>query len=186
MEIALTHARIRALQRDDAESLAHHANDAAVARDLPDRFPHPYALNDAHQWLDGVLDEDPCRVYALDVDGQCVGTIGWKARDDVERNTREIGYWIGRAFAGRGITTEAVRAFTPWLIREYELTRVEARLFQRNRGSARVLEKAGFVREALMRRSAIKHGEILDQELWAFVVDEPGVPPEDGGIGGPW
>ena len=107
-------------------------------------------------------------------------------RDDVERLTREIGYWIGTAFAGRGITTEAVQAVTPWLVREFGLTRVEARLFQRNRGSARVLEKAGYVREALLRRSAIKDGEVLDQELWAWVTDEPGSLPEEGGAGSPW
>lgn len=186
MEFELTHARIRPLRAEDAESLAEHANDETIARDLPDRFPHPYAIEDAHKWLGTLLAEDPPHVLAIEVDGACVGTIGWKHRDDVERLTREIGYWIGVAHAGRGITTEALQAVTPWLIRELGLTRVEARLFQRNRGSARVLEKAGFVREALLRRSAIKHDEILDQELWAFVVDEPGVLPEDACTGSPW
>ena len=186
MEFDLSQARLRPLRAEDAASLAEHANDPVVARDLPDRFPHPYGLGDAHKWLSTVLAEETPHVLAIEVDGACVGTIGWKLRDDVERLTREIGYWIGTAFAGRGITTEAVQAVTPWLVREFGLTRVEARLFQRNRGSARVLEKAGYVREALLRRSAIKDGEVLDQELWAWVTDEPGSLPEEGGAGSPW
>ena len=41
------------------------------------------------------------------VDGDVAGWIGsWQA-DDV----RAVGYWIGRAFWGRGIATEALRAF---------------------------------------------------------------------------
>lgn len=186
MEFELTHARLRPLCLDDAASLAAHANDASVARDLPDHFVHPYAKQDALNFLERVLKSDPPTVLAIEIDGACVGTIGWKPREDVERVTVEIGYWLGVAFAGRGITTEAIQAITPWLIRENRLTRVEARVFQRNRASARVLEKAGYVRESLMRRSAIKADEVLDQELWAFVVDTPGVLPEDAGTGQPW
>jgi RimJ/RimL family protein N-acetyltransferase len=135
MEFELTHARLRPLRFEDVASLAEHANDAAVARDLPDHFVHPYAKEDAVKFLEHV--------------------------------TVEIGHWLGVAYAGRGITTEAIQIITRWLICEKQLTRVEARLFSRNRACVRVLEKAGYVRETLMRRSAIKAGEILDQELWA-------------------
>jgi len=170
----------------DAASMAVHANDASVARDLPDRFVHPYSEQNAIEFIERVMKADPLTVLAIEVDGECAGTIGWKLRDDVERVSVEIGYWLGVAHAGRGITSEALQVITPWLIREKKLTRVEARLFLRNRASARVLEKAGFVREGLLRRSAIKAGEILDQELWAFVVDQPGVLAVDTGTGQPW
>ena len=40
--------------------------------------------------------------------------------------------------------------------------------FSENTASIRVLEKAGFVREGLMRRSAVKDGRVLDQVLYAF------------------
>ena len=186
MEFELTHARLQPLCLDDAASLAEHANDASVARDLPDHFVHPYAKENALKFFEKVLKADPPRVLAIEVNGVCVGTIGWKAREDVERVTAEIGYWLELAHAGRGITTEAIQVITPWLIRDKQPTRVEARLFQRNRASARVLEKAGFVRESLMRRGAIKADEVLGQELWAFVVDQPGVLPDDAGAGQPW
>jgi RimJ/RimL family protein N-acetyltransferase len=186
MEFELTHARLRPLHLQDAASLAEHANDASVARDLPDHFVHPYAKEDAVKFLERVMKTSPPTVLAIDVEGACVGTILWKPRDDVERVTAEVGFWLGVAHAGHGITTEAIQIITPWLIREKQLTRVEARLFSRNRACARVLEKAGYVRETLMRRSAIKAGEILDQELWAYVVDQPGVLPDDAGTSQPW
>ena len=186
MEFELTHARLRPLGLEDAASMAVHANNASVARDLPDRFAHPYSEQNAVEYIGMVLKADSLTELAIDVDGECVGTILWKPRDDVERVTVEIGYWLGVAHAGRGITTEAIQIITPWLIREKKLTRVEARLFSRNRACARVLEKAGYVRESRMRRSAIKAGEILDQELWAYVVDQRGVLPDDAGSAQPW
>jgi len=41
--------------------------------------------------------------------------------------------------------------------------------FAHNAGSIRVLEKSGFEREGVMRRSAIKNGAIVDQILFAKV-----------------
>ena len=144
------------------------------------------ARQDAEQWIALATGECSGTNFVIESGGAFAGGIGLMLTDAERRITAEIGYWIGTAFAGRGITTEAVQAVTPWLVREFGLTRVEARLFQRNRGSARVLEKAGYVREALLRRSAIKDGEVLDQELWAWVTDEPGSLPEEGGAGSPW
>jgi len=56
-----------------------------------------------------------------------------------------------------------------WAFNHYQLTRVFAMAFARNAASMRVLEKAGFEREGLLRRSAIKNGVILDQVLFAKV-----------------
>jgi RimJ/RimL family protein N-acetyltransferase len=49
------------------------------------------------------------------------------------------------------------------------MERVFALPFARNVGSARVLEKAGYTREGLLRRSAIKDGVIQHQLLFARV-----------------
>ncbi|MEO6350455.1 MAG: GNAT family N-acetyltransferase [Candidatus Limnocylindrales bacterium] len=58
-----------------------------------------------------------------------------------EKGHREIGYWIGREFWGRGVATEAVR-----LLLEIETRRpLEGWTAQHNLASGRVLEKNGFV-----------------------------------------
>ena len=87
---------------------------------------------------------------------------------DVERVSAEIGYWLGEPFWGRGIVTEALIAVTRYAIATHGLTRVFAVPFASNTASCRVLEKAGYVLEGRLRRSAIKDGQIIDQLQYAF------------------
>lgn len=54
---------------------------------------------------------------------------------------REVGYWLGQEFWGKGIATEAMQQFLP-LIDERPLF---ARTAKKNVASIRVLEKCGFV-----------------------------------------
>ncbi len=117
--------------------------------------------------------QSPETAFAIAVEGEAIGVIGVVLQADVDRVSAEIGYWIGEARWGRGIATGAVKAFTAYTLHEYHLTRVFAHCFEYNAGSIRVLEKAGYVLEARLRRSAIKDGRIVDQLQYAFVVDQP-------------
>jgi [ribosomal protein S5]-alanine N-acetyltransferase len=62
----------------------------------------------------------------------------------------------------------AVRAVTEYAFHQFSLTRVYAVPYVQNMASHRVLQKAGYVREGLLRRSAIKDGIVLDQVLFAI------------------
>ncbi len=88
---------------------------------------------------------------------------------DVERVGAEIGYWLGETCWGRGIVSEALVAVTHYAISTYSLTRVFALPFATNAASARVLQKAGYTLEGVLRRSAIKDGVVLDQLMYAYV-----------------
>jgi ribosomal-protein-alanine N-acetyltransferase len=106
------------------------------------------------------------------VDGQAVGTISFTLGRNVERISAEVGYWISQAYWGRGIATAAVQAVTAFAMAEHGLTRVFALPFAENAASCRVLEKAGFTREARLRKSAQKAGRVKDQYLYAFVTTD--------------
>jgi RimJ/RimL family protein N-acetyltransferase len=168
----LTHAAVRPWQASDAQSLAAHANNRKVWRNLRDAFPHPYSLEDAHAFIRMALARTPESFFAIALDGQAVGGIGFTLHGDVERVSAEIGYWLGEAFWGRGIATEALREVTRHAIQAHGLTRVFAVPFEWNPASCRVLEKAGYVAEGRLRRSAIKDGRVVDQILYAYVVPE--------------
>ena len=112
----------------------------------------------------------PETFFAIAVGGEAVGGIGFVLQQDVERVSAEIGYWLGEAFWGRGIVTEALAAVTRYAIEQHQLTRVFAVPFAYNAPSCRVLEKAGYVLEARLRRSAIKDGTVVDQLQYAFIV----------------
>lgn len=113
----------------------------------------------------------PETVFGISVEGEAVGVIGFLLGADVHRLTAEIGYWLGEGLWGRGIMADAVRAVTRHAIDTHGLSRLAALPFAWNVASARVLEKAGYVHEGVHSRSAIKDGRIIDQVVYAFVVD---------------
>lgn len=177
MLLELDGCTVRSWRAADAPSLARYADDRDVARNLRDGFPHPYTRADADAFLAMALDRNPETLFAVDVDGEAVGGIGYSPRADVERLSAEIGYWLARPFWGRGITTRVLSAVTRYAIESHGLVRVYALPFDWNPASARVLEKAGYVLEGTLKRAVIKDGKILDQRMYAYVVDRPGVVP---------
>lgn len=144
-----------------------------VWQNLRDSFPHPYTMEDATSWVRHASAQDPESSFAIDVDGHAIGGIGLMLHTDVERCSAEIGYWIGESFWGRGIASAAIRAVTSYAFNVLSLERVFAVPFAPNLASIRALEKAGFVREGVMRRSVIKDGRILDQVLYAAIRTDP-------------
>lgn len=173
MKIACPTCLLRPLELADAESLARHANDSEVWRNLRDRFPHPYTEADAIEWIRLVRSRAVQTSFGIDVDGQAVGSISLMLGEDIARRTAEVGYWIGREHWGRGIMVEALRSTTQYAFAELGLVRVFAVPFVTTTRSCRVLEKAGYVREGLMRRSAVKEDVIMDQVLYAAYSDRP-------------
>jgi RimJ/RimL family protein N-acetyltransferase len=168
---------VRSWRCGDEDSLARHADDPGVWLNLRDRFPHPYTRADAEHWVRFASGQTPETAFAIDLGGQAVGGIGVELHGDIERCSAEVGYWLGRAFWGRGLATAAVRGLTAHALGTYSLTRVYALPFADNPASLRVLEKAGFRLEGRLRRSAVKDGVVRDQLLYAVTDEDPGLPP---------
>jgi [ribosomal protein S5]-alanine N-acetyltransferase len=166
--------RVRDIRLRDAAALAVHANDRGVWLNLRDRFPHPYTEDDARRFIEAARRETPRTTFAIEVDGAAAGCIGLELGTDVERVSAEIGYWLGRAYWGRGIMSRVLAAVTTHALDAFGLERVFALPFAHNVASCRVLEKSGYVCEGRLRRAAIKDGAVLDQLLYARVV-EPAV-----------
>ena len=169
MKLSLAHCEVRSWRHDDLESLVQHADNRKIWLNLRDRFPHPYTKRDGREFLRTMLTQRPETAFAIAAGGQAVGGIGFVMMPDVERVSAEIGYWLAEPFWGRGMTTEAVVAVTRYAIETHGFTRVFATPFASNFASCRVLEKAGYVLEARLRRSAIKDGQITDQMQYAFI-----------------
>ena len=171
MLIQLDRCEVRSWLPSDAEAVARYADNRKIWLNLRDGFPQPYTLQDAHRFIAAALEAKPESRFAISVDGEAVGSIGFLLHSDVERNSAEIGYWLGEPFWGRGIMAEALEAVTRYAVHEHGLTRVFAVPYAWNPASFRVLEKAGYTLEGRMRKSAIKDGQVLDQLLYAFVVE---------------
>lgn len=161
--------RLRAWRKSDAPALVRHANDRDIWLNLRDQFPHPYRDTDAAAFIRWASSQEPVVNFAMIVNDEAAGGIGLKMGVDVERYSAEIGYWLGRAYWGRGIATAAVRAVTEYAFTTLGLLRVFALPFAENAASVRVLEKAGYIREGLLRASAVKAGQVRDAYVYASV-----------------
>jgi ribosomal-protein-alanine N-acetyltransferase len=180
MELTLKSCVVRSWRTTDAEPMARIADNRKIWLNLRDAFPHPYVLRDAREFIKMARTRTPETMFAIAVDGQPAGGIGFVLHPDVERVSAEIGYWLGEPFWGRGIATEALAAVTRHAIQAHGLTRIYALPFARNAASCRVLEKAGYALEARLRRSSIKDSVIIDQLQYAFVVpEEPPISADD-------
>jgi RimJ/RimL family protein N-acetyltransferase len=171
VEVMLRGARcaLRRWRTSDASAVAYHANNMSVAKHLRDRFPHPYTVDDAQAFLSFASKEDPQTNFAIDVGGEAAGGLGYVPGGDVERYSAEVGYWLGESCWGRGIVTEAMQIFTRYAFAELGLLRLYALPLSDNRASIRVLEKAGFGLEGILRSSCVKFGQPRDQALYAAI-----------------
>ena len=169
MLLELGDLKVRSWRKDDLQALLRHANNAKIAANLRDQFPHPYTRRDGIDFLDFARSQEPECAFAIEFGDEAVGGVGFLVGRDIARMSAEMGYWLSEDFWGRGIATRAVTAMSEWAFDHYKLTRVFAMAFAHNSASIRVLEKSGFEREGVMRRSAIKNGAIVDQILFAKV-----------------
>jgi len=168
MEIRLGICTLRPWRMSDEDALESHANNRNIWRNLRDAFPHPYGNLDAVQWLAKHIGVEPVRSFAIDYQRELCGSIGVFPLDDVHRRSAEIGYFVAEPFWGRGIATEAVRGITAYAFDTIpELVRIQAGVFEWNPASMRVLEKAGYEREALLRQNIWKDGTLMDSVQYA-------------------
>ena len=159
-------AILRPWHREHAASLARHADNPRIAAGMRDAFPSPYTLEDAHRFISLARGPSPNLLLAIEVNGEAVGGIGIHPLQDVYHMTAEIGYWLAEPFWGRGIMTAAVQALLPVAFGRYDIHRIQAGIFASNPASMRVLEKCGFVREAVHRNAITKGGVVMDEILY--------------------
>ena len=172
--------RLRDLKLDDAPSLQRHADDQGVWLNLLDFFPSPYTLDAAIAWCDdGSRAPRQGYVWGIESDEQIIGCMSIRQHEGWFRCNAEVGYWIGRQFWRRGITSAALKMVCDWGWASMpELTRIYAPIFLRNAGSQAVAKSCGFEQEGIMRKSVIKAGEVIDGAQWALL--RPSKPPRHG------
>jgi RimJ/RimL family protein N-acetyltransferase len=175
----LERCTVRPWRMEDAAAIQRHADNRKIWINLRDGFPSPYTVDDARRFIASAMAERSPTRFAIVVNGEAAGGIGFSLHNDVERVSAEIGYWLGEAYWNRGIATEALRAVTVHAMEKHGLTRVFAVPYEWSSASCRVLEKAGYVLEGRMRRSAIKDGTVIDQLLYACTRD-----PVEAGLAG--
>jgi RimJ/RimL family protein N-acetyltransferase len=151
------------------------ADDFMVARWMTRAFPHPYTLSDADRWIEISTSGTRDRHFAIEVDGVVAGGIGFDPFGGERSGTASFGYWLGQAYWGCGIATEAARMLSDHALRNGGLRRLEARVFTENVASARVLEKSGFALEGVLREHYLdRSGNVCDALQFARLTGRRG------------
>ena len=152
-----------------ASYIVKYENDRKIWMNLRDAFPYPYSLQDAESFISRVIEANPITVFAIATQSEAIGSIGLMVGKDVHRYTAEMGCWLTEPFWGKGIMTQAVKSMTSYAIRSLKLHRIFAEPYSTNPASLRVLEKAGFTCEGVLRSNVFKDGKVLDQFLYSYV-----------------
>ena len=166
---------LREWRQSDAAGVAKYANNGKIACNLRDVFPHPYTLTDAEYLVNSCLEADQDRQLfrAIEIDGHAVGSIALCLGSDVYARTAELGYWLAEEHWGKGIMTRAVRQICEEGITQWDgLVRIYAEPFAHNAGSRRVLEKAGFTLEGVLRQSVFKGDAVCDSCMYALLAED--------------
>lgn len=97
-----------------------------------------------------------------------IGNIGlW--RIEKENYRAEIGYMIEPAHQGKGIMSEAIQSVIEYGFSEMKLHSIEAQLNPENYASSRLLEKAGFVKEARFKENIFWNGKYEDTLVYSLI-----------------
>jgi RimJ/RimL family protein N-acetyltransferase len=159
--------RLRKWDDTDLDSLVKHANNLNVAKFLTNQFPHPYTQADGRKYFASISTDNPTKIFAIEVDGEAAGSIGIFPQSDIHEKNAELGYWLSEAYWGKGIMPRTILEMVNYGFETFDITRIFARPFSCNLASQRVLEKAGFVREATLKRALFKNGEYFDEIIYA-------------------
>ena len=163
--------RLRPFRDNDVPVLTRLLNNKKIWNNVRDYIPHPYFEQDAREFIVFCKREDPQTTFVVEYEGELVGTVGLVLQTDVYRISAEIGYWLGEPFWGKGIMTRAVKQMVDYGFKHLNLLRIYTGVFDFNKGSQRVLEKAGFKLECIFEKALIKNGVVYDEYRYGLIKD---------------
>ncbi len=141
---------LRPFREEDIPAIAAACVDAEIAR-FTTEVPQPYTEADARGFVAFAATElstgkNRPLAIADALEGTFLGAIEIRTGD-----SGSIGYWVAPEARGRGVATRALVLLSRWAVTEGNIERLELTTHPENIASQRVAEKAGFVREGLLR-----------------------------------
>lgn len=162
---------LREWKSSDLNALLTHANNLNIARNMTNAFPHPYTEKDGENFLSRVANMRSGIILAIDADGEAIGSIGVFPQEDIECKNAEMGYWLSEPYWSKGIISQVIPMMLKIAFEKFDIDRIYARPFGNNIASQKVLEKNGFILEAVIKNGFFKNGEYQDALIYAIRKD---------------
>jgi RimJ/RimL family protein N-acetyltransferase len=155
---------LKVLEKDDLPLLADWSNNPEFFSD----FWFPQMSKTEWEKRYDSLTPDKKWFFIEKKDGMKIGTVF----HFLNGNFMEIGYILVPNERRKGYGYEAVKIIVDYLFLSKELVRVQAITGVDNFASHRVLERAGFTKEGIIRKSAFIRGEWKDGCLYSILREE--------------
>ena len=162
---------LRLLDVSDIDDFMVWASDDKVTRFCS--FDSYTSKEDGINYIKNTVSRHPW-LRAICVNNRPVGSISVTANSGNDKCRGELGYVLAADYWGKGIATKAVKMVANTIFDEWpHLERLEALVVVDNAGSQRVLEKAGFTREAVLRKYLILKGTTRDCVIFSLLSTDP-------------
>lgn len=163
-----TGVELRTVEPEDAEFLQRLVNDPRVRGGIA--AVDPVNGPQERDWIESIGEDDATKLLVC-VDGDPVGAVTLEAPDE-PWGTAELGYMIAPEEWNNGHATDAVETISGYAFEERRLAKVYATAYATNPASCRVLEKAGFAREGVLRAEGFVDGERVDVHRYGLLAEE--------------
>jgi ribosomal-protein-serine acetyltransferase len=156
------HISLRPYRIEDAPAV-HEAALSSVA-ELRPFLPwcHPErTLEEVRAWLEAQVQAFEARTaFEFAILAEDGGYLGGCALNQIESANRRanLGYWVRTSATRRGVAMAAIRQIVRWAFENTDLIRLEVIVSTKNVASLRTAEKAGAVREGILRKRLLLHG----------------------------
>ncbi|KAK4273528.1 hypothetical protein QN277_021911 [Acacia crassicarpa] len=175
MAVDLTRITLRPFKLSDVDDVMLWAGDDQVT--LHTRLNTIRSREEALTFIRDACIPHPWR-RSICIDDRCIGIIFVSPGSGDERCRAELAYALAAPFWGQGIGTEVVKMAVPQAFSHFpDLLRLQALVDSHNKASQRVLQKAGFLREALFRSYIIVKGTVRDVVVYSFLPSNTSSPP---------
>lgn len=159
---------LRPLREDDIEAIYQSCQDPSISAFT--RVPFPYDREMAEEFVRGCdlsYRNHQGIVFAIDVDGVFAGTIGLHGIQ-ISDHFAEVGYWVEKSHRGVGLCTSALSTLLSFSFEIMQFRRIEGMADFNNVASQRTMERAGMVRDGLLKDRVTKpNGDQIDMVLFS-------------------
>jgi len=166
---------LRPSQESDIESIYQACQDPLISHFTT--VPANYTLEHAQSFVrqldpEGLQSKREIRFIIESNQGATPGLAGVISFHSPNFNNKvaEIGYWIAKEHRGKSIGTTAVKVLTNFGFETMGWNRIEAMIDHDNEASKKVVTRAGYEHEGLLRQRVIRaNGDVIDMDLFAVL-----------------
>ncbi|MEK6951694.1 MAG: GNAT family N-acetyltransferase [Nanoarchaeota archaeon] len=128
----------------------------------------PKNLKEAEEEINGSIKKG--LTWVIEVNKKFAGFVHLELNNNPKyKHSALVGFGIHPNFRGKGLATKSLKSITNYGFKKLNLVRISGMCRTFNKASAKVMEKAGYKLEGILRKNKFKDGKYLDDMIWAKV-----------------